>query len=420
MPRAASTLGRNAAARAAVQARLHARRSEIEQAVLTRVFAVADSSCEEFDPEYAAGIRTAVSAAIDYGLEAVRLGELRSPAPPPALLAQARLAARHGVNLDTVLRRYFAGHVLVSDFLVEEAERDGSLSGPELQSLLRSQAALLERTVAAVSEEHAREAAGRLTSTEERRAERVERLLAGELVDATELPYDFEVHHVGVIAGGLGAAEMLRELAAGLDRRLLAICREGGTVWAWLGGRREFDPAELAGQALPAIPPEVSVAIGEPAHGLAGWRLTHQQARAALPIALRGSEPLVRYADVALLASILQDDLLATSLRELYLTPLITERNGGEVLRETMRAYFAAQGNVSSAAVALGVKRQTVTNRLRTIEGRLGRDLNTCAAEMEAALRLEELTAGHPGPSEPAKSNTLTVHTPAPVGEVLR
>jgi DNA-binding PucR family transcriptional regulator len=119
--------------------------------------------------------------------------------------------------------------------------------------------------------------------------------------------------------------------------------------------------------------------------------LTHQQASAALPIALRSPEPFVRYADVALLASILQDDLLASSLRELYLDPLERERDGGEVARRTLRAYFAAERNVSSAAVALGVKRHTVTNRLRTIEQRLGRPLNDCASEVDTALRLEDL-----------------------------
>ena len=37
-----------------------------------------------------------------------------APPPPAALLAQARLAARSGVGLDTVLRRYFAGHTLLA------------------------------------------------------------------------------------------------------------------------------------------------------------------------------------------------------------------------------------------------------------------------------------------------------------------
>jgi len=101
----------------------------------------------------------------------------------------------------------------------------------------------------------------------------------------------------------------------------------------------------------------------------------------------------VCYRGVALLASALQDELLRTSLRGLYLAPLEAERDGGATYRETLRAYFAAECNVTSAAEIVGVTRKTVAARLQMIEQRLGRPINTCAAEMETALRLRELSA---------------------------
>ena len=59
-----------------------------------------------------------------------------------------------------------------------------------------------------------------------------------------------------------------------------------------------------------------------------------------------------------------------------------------------MSAYLAAGRNISSAASALKVDRQTVRTRLRTIEEKIGRSLDECGAEMEIALRLErELSA---------------------------
>ncbi len=61
------------------------------------------------------------------------------------------------------------------------------------------------------------------------------------------------------------------------------------------------------------------------------------------------------------------------------------------MLRQTLRAYFAAERNASSTAAALGVSRQTVINRLRVVEERLGRSLGSCAVEVEAALRLEDM-----------------------------
>ena len=59
--------------------------------------------------------------------------------------------------------------------------------------------------------------------------------------------------------------------------------------------------------------------------------------------------------------------------------------------RKTLRAYFAAGRNAATAAAALGVDRHTVERRLNSIETRLGRQLHTCHAELEVALRLEEL-----------------------------
>jgi PucR-like helix-turn-helix protein len=368
--------------------RLWERREEIEQAVLVRVQAL--SAPETTDPEYAEGLRAAVSAAISYALTAVELGEERSPPPPPVLLAQARMAARSGVGLDTVLRRYFAGHALVGDYLVEEAERS-RLKGAVLKRLLRTQASLFDRLIAAISEEYAREADARLGSSDERRLERVERLLVGELLDTSQLSYDFEGYHLGVIACGLDGTGWLDELAHSRDLLPFQVRRSESVTWAWLGSRHPVSVLESGHLAALGWPADAVLAAGEPARGLAGWRLSHHQARAALPIALRGPESLVRYADVALLACVFQDDLLSTSLRGLYLMPLERDRDGGETARRTLKAYFSANCNVSSAAARLEVNRHTVTSRLRAIEERLGRPLDACASDLEVALRLDEL-----------------------------
>lgn len=152
---------------------------------------------------------------------------------------------------------------------------------------------------------------------------------------------------------GAGAAEALRRAALTLDRRLLIVLRDGG-AWAWLGGRRPLDPGRLVQALSPDLPAQAFLSIGEPGKGLHGWRFSHRQAEAALPIAARSSQSCVRYSDVALIASMFRDDLLAASLRQLYLDPLSDERDGGLVMRETLRAYFGSERNVSSAAAALG------------------------------------------------------------------
>lgn len=377
--------------RGEIYERLQARREEIERALLNRIYGISDTSGLS-DPEYIESLRAAVAAALDYGLAAIEQGDERPPQMPAILLVQARMAARLGISLDTVLRRYFAGYALLGDYLLEEAEKGGLLGGPSIKSLLRTQAALFDRLLADVSEEHAREAEAKQTSSSERRTERVQRLLAGELLDTADIDYDFAGHHLGMLASGEGTTQSLRELAGRFDCRLLLVSPAEGPTWAWLGSRRSLDPTELECVADELWLDDSLLAIGESGRGLAGWRLTHQQARAALPISARGKCNVVRYAEVALLASMLQDDLLSMSLRELYLAPLEVERDGGAALRETLRAYFAAERNVSSAAAALGVSRRTVTNRLHTIEARIGRPLGPSMPDIEVALRLEELT----------------------------
>ncbi len=357
---------------------------------LARVYGVSDPASGE-DPTYVAGLRAAVSAALDYGLAGIEHGEGRAGPAPAVLLAQARHAARSGVSLDTVLRRYIAGCALLGDFVIQAFDGGVALQGVDLRRIWRTEATLLDRLVAAVAAEYRHEVETRLHNAEDRRTERVKMLLTGHLLEPDELRYEFDVWHIGAIAYGPGAQVVIRDLATKLDRRLLLVRPGGGAIWAWLGGRRKVTAKEAEHLAPMPWPSGLSLALGEPERGLAGWRLTHRQARAAAPLALRPLQRMVRYADVALLAAALHDDVFASSLQRLYLDPLAHERDGGAALRQTLRAYFAAGRNVSSTAAMLGVSRQTVSSRLRTIEDRIGRSIGACASEMDTALRMQDL-----------------------------
>jgi hypothetical protein len=304
------------------------------------------------------------------------------------------------------LRRYLAGHTLLDHFLTEEIEGGGPLlAGTSLKSLLGSQAALLDQLLAAVSKEYDVETRSRLDTSDRRRAERVGRLLNGELVDTSELAYDFEISHLGVIATGPGAAKAIRGLASASDCGLLLVPRGEQTVWAWLGTRRPIDPDHVERHISSDWPAQLTLALGEPAKGFTGWRRTHMQAKASLSIALRSPLGYARYGDVPLLASAFQDDLLAASLHELYLVPLELEPNGGRTSLETLRAYIAAGRKVSPAAAALGLNRRTVAYRLHAIETRLGRPLGSFMAEIEVALKLQDLSDIPSSPGRTSQSN---------------
>jgi PucR C-terminal helix-turn-helix domain/GGDEF-like domain len=451
-----------------VVARLCVRRDELINAIFSRVSGAMFDRSEDEDAEYVAGLRAAVAAAVDYGLEGIEHGEQWAGPVPDVVVEQARRAARVGVSLETVLRRYVAGHTLLGEFVMEEVEREPlPVQQSVLREVMRAQAAALDRLMTAITREYRDEIERVGRSPEARRLERVRRLLAGggdggvgggaggaggggvggaggggggagggvggggavEGVGLTELDYDLDGWHLGAIAVGAGAERTVRELAAGANRRLLSVPSGERSVWVWLGGQGKLTPGDL-GRALASggVPEGVVLAVGEPGEGIEGWRVTHRQAQAALVVALRrtGIPPtregirgaVTRYADVALLASALRDEMLGRALVEIYLAPLNDARSGsgsGAVLCETLRAYLAAEGSVSSTAAALGVVRKTVENRLQTIEERLGRTLHPCPAELEVALALEELGPGAVlSPSESSIADQLAPARQAP------
>lgn len=367
---------------------LRSREDEIEQAVRARILAL-DAAAGPADPLYLEGLFAAVSATLDHllrGLE--RPGDL-PPKIPSALLAQARRAAQFNVPLELTLRRYTAGQAILSEFLVGECQASSSKSDDLLHDGIRTLAFLSDRLLTAIAEEFRSELGSRVRTSDGRLVAAVERILAGERPRRVDLDYDLGGYHLGIVARGIDLRRSIRKLAADLDRRLLFVPAPGQTVWAWLGGRRSFEVREIESVRRRRWPAAAALAIGEPGKGIDDWRLTHRQARAALPVAV-GRSCTVCYGDVAMLVAAVNDELLSTSLGRMYLHPLRSDRDGGIEARRTLRAYFAADGNTSSAAAMLRVKRHTVTNRLRSIEERIGRPLSECLPEMITALRMAE------------------------------
>jgi hypothetical protein len=384
--------------RAGLATRLRPHSSELEQAIYARVQEVVPNPVAGEDGVYQAGLREAIAAIVAYGLESLERGEWSQPIPAAAA-AQARLAARTGVSLGTVLRRYVVGHGVLGEFVMKEAEVCGlSNNGPALHQIRRTQEALLEHVTAAIENEYDQERERLARSPERRRSEIVHEMLSGTADPSDVAELDYDVHaswHVGMIATGTGAYEVLDELKARFGRRVLPVLVDG-TVWAWVGGETRPTEADVE-RASSATQSQPSLGVGEPGFGLDGLRLTHDQARAALGVALRKPQRLARYADHRLLAAALENTTLARSLRQKYLLPLCSQRDGGAMLRHTLRTYIDLDCNASCSAEVLMVGRRAVKNRVRTAETLTGCALHECLAELDVALRLDEL--------EPANGN---------------
>lgn len=374
-------------ARVDLISRLRAREREIEDEIFARVSSMFMSAQGE-DADYETGLRSAVAAALNHTLTEMEApAELPGPVPSAAI-AQAHRAARRNISVDTMLLRYIAGHRVLGAFVMDEAHRSGlTANEPILRYLRTTQEAALERLVTTIAYEHRQERERIERSREECHAELVQKLLAGERPDTSDLDYDLDdAWHLGIIANGPRAERVVRGLADDLRRQLLCVSIGESSVWAWVGGRQELEMARVERALATVRTSGVSLVLGEPRKGVSGWRLTHQEAQAALLVALRRPEPTVRFADHALLALVLQNESLVRSLMSIYLPSL-----GNPVARETLRAYFSAGCNAATAAAKLEIDRHTVERRLRTVEARLGRQLRSCHAELEVILRLEEL-----------------------------
>lgn len=376
--------------RARLVQRLRDRRSEIEETIFARVRAVGDGAGSS-DAEYLAGLRTTVSALVEYVLTAVSDGEEASAPVPSVAIGQVQLAARIGVPLETVWLRYGVGLRHLEGFVVDEAEH---LSRRALRDVLDTQWSLNERLMATMSAEYRAEFARLSLSHEQRRAQRVRRLVVGgDPVELDDVDYDLcDSHHTAFIVVGSRAREAVRAVASRCDMKLLAFPHGENTMWAWLGGESKLVISDIDLQSVAALEAGGTLlAIGESGWGINGWRLTHHQAQAALLVALHTGQKITRYAEAMFLAAALQNETLARSLEALYLSPLTVQRDGGTTWRDTLYAYFKAESNVATAATAIGVDRHTVLRRLRSIESALGQHINTCQAELEVALRLHGL-----------------------------
>jgi hypothetical protein len=373
--------------RAELVARLRARSAEIEATVYGWVRRMADPG-ERDDPEYRAYLRATVAEAIDYALLGIERGEEWEGPIPEAAMVQARRAARTGVKLDAVLRRYAAGDRLVGEFVVDEAAQ---LPNEAMRPLVRAQGPHVDRMMAAVATEYMEELERIRRSPAQRVGERVQRLLAANSpADAAGLDYELDAWHLGLVITGPRPDVVARTLSAGLKRQLLVVPQGNDSAWAWLGGRVRPLVDDVQRYLGSGVLGDVALAVGEPRWGLEGWRLTHHEARAAQQVMMRRPQPLTRASEVILLAAVLRDEMLAQSLRETYLAPL-DDGDSGLGLRETLRAYFDAGFNAATAAAALEVDRHTVQRRLRKAEEALGKLLHSCHAELEVALVLEEL-----------------------------
>jgi hypothetical protein len=383
-------------ARTAVAARLRARRAQIDAAVFGSVAEVAPGTLAQAPVAYVDGLRAVIPAIVELALTVIGDGDANAPIPHVAVV-QARRAARLGVTLDTVLRRYIAGSGRLTDFIIEEAHRTAT-DATLRHALHRIQQALLDRLITAVTEVYQVEIDHMHGSREQSRAALVTRLLVERLLDGQRLTaaelgpleYWLDAWHIGMIADSEAAVEELRKIGARQHCVLLCISADHERYWAWIGGahRDVFASLDLLSDG---VFENARITCGAPHNNLEGFRLTHREAQAALLIASHQRSGVTWCPNVALEAAVLQDSTLTASLQAAFVDPLDEFRLGGKVARDTLQVYFEANGNTTMASTRLKTSRRTFEARKHEIEGLLGRELDTYSAQLQIALRIDAL-----------------------------
>jgi len=357
------------------------------------------------DPPVVALLASSVDSNVTTCLQILQhridLAGVRAPA---AAGEYARRLAQRGTPLTALLRTYRLGHTRFSDWLLRElAEQTGD---PEtITATVQTTARVVAGYIDQVSEEmvaaYSAEREHWLRSCSAARAGRIRDLLSGHRVDvsATEatLGYRLRQHHVGVVCWTDAEAvavdnitrleravtRMAARTAAGADPVFLP--RDESSAWAWLplGIRDRFDPAGCD------TDPGLHVAFGDVVKGVAGFRLTHQQALAAQAVALAGGcpPPVLSYAEVAPVAMMLRsEDLLRVWVRS-TLGGLATDDEQHARLRETLLAFLDSGGSYKTTAERLVLHKNTVQYRIRRAEDSLGHPVGDNRHDVELALR---------------------------------
>ncbi len=312
---------------------------------------------------------------------------------PAEVLESAHLAAVNGLPLWAALQAYRMGHAEQWQAWSDAVEAR-EMAPADRRALLRAGSdyffAYADRCMRWMEVEYQRTREMPMRREEQRRVALVQRLLDGRDGDATELGYDLEQWHVGLIAGGDGVESLIDAVDERHGASTLAVAAEASTAWLWIGMRDA--PVEMQSWlSLLDLPHGVMLAVGDPAHGRQGFRLTHGQAQIAGGFGQRLGQATTLYQDVALEDLTGYDPQRARQFITRELGPLAADTREARILRATLSAYFACAQRASSAAVQLDVHERTVGNRLRRAERLLGRAVTRRRTELEVALRLHVL-----------------------------
>lgn len=211
------------------------------------------------------------------------------------------------------------------------------------------------------------------------------------------LGYSLSETHLALLIESKRMSPPEREAAAlrrAADARATMMLQHTPTAWVvWLGRPGAFEPQHLARLRRTLDEMSLTVAVGDPAAGLAGLRRSRDQAfeaaRVQSALGSTGGRSVWLH-DVRLEALLLSDEPRAREFLTAELGKLACAGEAAGRLRETLSTWLDTGSHVSTAAI-LCVHENTVRNRIRAAEELLGAPLLGRRTELQVALRLERV-----------------------------
>ena len=158
------------------------------------------------------------------------------------------------------------------------------------------------------------------------------------------------------------------------------------TTWLHSAARDELKSAAAAAVTTRS---NVRIAIGNPASGVQGFRLTFRQAERARVIGPVSPSGVVAYAEVSLLALLLENPDAAGTFVEDELGGLAAQDANTARLRATLLAFLEHQCRHLPTAQALYMHRNTVAQQVHRAEEILQHEVTVHTLELQAALRIQ-------------------------------
>ncbi|MDX6702514.1 MAG: hypothetical protein QOF26_2740 [Baekduia sp.] len=232
----------------------------------------------------------------------------------------------------------------------------------------------VDATIAAISEQIARERDRLRSGTHAERLEIVTLIVEGAPIRqdraSARLSYALDRRHTAAIVFSnaakpdqvaLEAAAEALARAAGA-RRPLTVIASVSALWVWVSGEHDLDLDAL--RATLDMLPEARIALGPTAAGIEGFRRSHLDALDTQRLLQRTPADDVRvatYDDVQVVALSTHDEDRAQAFVERTLGPLAT---AAPELRDTLRTYLAEGNNAKRSADVMFTHRNTIIKRL--------------------------------------------------------